>query len=206
MSTHLPILITSLSHRPRRSSFDENHSLNLQHVRRPRSSSLTTPRRVRFHSRVLIRRRSNSVINPSLPLLGKAISTHSPNENSPGKLIERKGKEKQSLKTPLDLSTHSNCNEKKSIISHSMITTKNMRLPPTAMVFINQTSKPSPLPTSRSISNPSKKSTFTSQRPSIVHSIPIPPWKSTYLYQPDSSHLKIDPSFHSIDDDDSLKE
>jgi hypothetical protein len=76
--------------------------------------------------------------------------------------------------------------------------TKNMRLPPTASVVINQTYKPS-LMTTSSINNNSKKSnsnkdSIPSQRPFTARPIPGPFRKTTTSSEPDFD-LQIK-SFH----------
>jgi hypothetical protein len=103
----------------------------------------------------------------------------------------------------------SNKNEKKSIIPHSMIIAKNMRLPPTATVVINETSKPLSLMATTSKNNYLKKSIFNkeilpSQRQLTARSIPPPFRKSTIISEPDFD-LKIK-SFHHTDDNNSSNE
>ena len=84
-----------------------------------------------------------------------------------------------------------------------MMTTKNMRLPPTATVVIHQTSKPSFLPitstnTYTKKTPTSNKDLLSSQRPSTTRSIPGPYRKTSIISKPDFD-LKIQ-SFHHHDE------
>ena len=60
-----------------------------------------------------------------------------------------------------------------------MIMTKNMRLPPTASVLINQAYIPSFMTTLSTKKTDSNKDVIPSQRPFTAHSIPCPLRKTT---------------------------
>jgi hypothetical protein len=90
-----------------------------------------------------------------------------------------------------------------------MMMTKNMRLPPTATVIINQTYKPSILATT-STNNYLKKTTSnkdikTSQRPLTARSIPSPFRNSMAISNPDFD-LTIKPFHHADDENNSSNE
>jgi hypothetical protein len=215
-----PILITSLSNNQHRSSLDSVQSTNLSDLvlgenyinRSRRSSSLSsirTKRRVRFRSRDFIRPHSSTLIDLSSYVIGKSLPSRTNSlsarihtEKSASKILDEKDEQqKPNLES---FQSTSNKNEKKFITSHSMIITKNMRLPPTATVVINQTYKPSLITTTSSTNNQLRKATLSkdivpSQRLLTARSIPDPFRKSTKISKPDFD-LKIT-SFHHTDDE-----
>jgi len=90
-----------------------------------------------------------------------------------------------------------------------MMMTKNMRLPPTATIVINQTYKPSIL-TTTSTNNRLKKTTSNknitpSQRPLTARSIPVPFRKLTTISKPEFD-LKIKSLHHTDDENNSSNE
>jgi len=186
------------------------NEFNINRSRRSSSalSSIRTKRRVRFRSRDFIRRCSSTFIDLPSHIIGKSIpgrtnslSARSHKEKPALKILD----EKSNFENSLNLSCQSipNKNEKKSINSHSMMMTKNMRLPPTANVIINQTYKPS-IQTTASTNNHLKKTTsnkdfIPSQRPLTARSIPVPFRKSMAISNPDFD-LTIK-SFHHTDDE-----
>lgn len=209
-----PILITPLSNHLRCSSSESIHSSNLSdlvggefQIGRSRRSSLGSSvphqRRVRFHSRDFVRRRSSTKIDlPShihgkrlLPIRSESYSARTYTEKSAAKTLD------EQKKYPIEQTK--NLNKKKSISLHSMTNTKNMRLPPTATVVIQKTSKPSFHSTAstnqqikKTLSNRNSTNS-SSQRPLKLHSIPK---KSKVDTQP-TFDFNIR-SLHQHDDDD----
>jgi hypothetical protein len=140
-----PILSTPrrLSNSPalRQDSFDNLHPWNQNDILSgefyvDRSSSpVSIPRRVRFHSRDFIRRRSSTfidlpieIIGTNIPLRTESALARFSRQKSTAKILE----EKDQL-AHHSSSSKSNIKEKKFITSHSMMNS-NMQSSPTAML------------------------------------------------------------------------
>jgi hypothetical protein len=191
----------SLSNNQRRTSLDSVHNhfarVEWNINRSKRSSTITPKRRVRFRSRDFIRCRSSTLIDLPSPILGKSISNRTAVFRD-----ERKKSNAERLKNSSNvlLPTVSNKNEKKIITTHSM--TKNMRLPPTATVVINQTYKSSVL-TTTSTNNQLKKSNLNkdllpSQRLLTARTIPSP-FRYSLINSKPEFDLKIKSCHHTDD-------
>ncbi|CAF2970611.1 unnamed protein product [Rotaria sp. Silwood2] len=196
-----PIIITSLSHIRRHSSLDyiqysnQNDSLFDEFIIHRARRSLSLPsiimkRRIHFNSHNFFRHRSNTFSDLPSYIIGKSISNRTDllsnrltTQKLTSKLLNRETSEKQinNLKhieksSNFSLQTISNKNETKFITSHSMIITKNMRVPPTATIVINQISKPSLIATTSTNNNlkktTSNKDVIHYQRPLTACSIP----------------------------------
>ncbi|CAF4621421.1 unnamed protein product [Rotaria sp. Silwood1] len=189
-----PIIITSLSHIRRHSSLDyiqysnQNDFLldefNIHRTKRSLSlPSIILKRRIHFNNYNFRRHRSNRFIDLPSYIIGKSISNRLTTQKTTSNILNNENNEKQinNLKhieksANDSLLSISNKNETKFITSHSMILTKNMKVPPTATVVINQTSKPL-LIAPTSINNNLKKTTSNKnviqyQRPLTACSIP----------------------------------